>query len=117
MSKFQENEHTPGNFSETLKKEGYYLRFMCKAEGDYLYIVTDVKGPNPILKVKSVPTKLIVRKIKNIQHKMDQFSFMYYLPDVKCLAISFRLEHVVKAIHFETSEEVWKVKGKVHGIT
>ena len=76
-----------------------------------------MKGPNPILKFKSIPTKLIVRKIKNIQYKMDQFYSMCYLPDVTCLAISIKSGHVVKVIYFETSAEVWKVKGEVEGIT
>ena len=84
---------------------------MCKAGGDYLYIVTDTKGPNPIPKVKCSPTELIVGTIKTIQYRIDKFSFMYYLPDV-CLAISFRSGDVVKPIHCETDEEVWKFKGR-----
>ena len=48
---------------------------------------------------------------------MDQFYFMCYFPDVKCIAISFKWRHVVNAIGFETSEEVWKAEGEVDGIT
>ena len=88
---------------------------MCKAKGDYLYIVTDVKGPNPILKVKCSPTEPTVDTIKTIQCRIDKFSFMYYLPDV-CLAISFKSGDVVKPIHCDTDQEVWKVKGEVEGI-
>ena len=90
---------------------------MFKAEGDYVYIVNRVKGPKPIVKVKCSPTELTVDTIKTIQCRMDKFSSMCYLPDVKCIAVSHSSDHVVKAIHCETGEEMWKVKGEVEGIT
>ena len=104
-----------GKFSIALKKEGFDPEQMCKAEGDYVYIVTHVKGPKPILKLKCTPTKLIVDKFINC--KMDNFSSMCYLSDVKCLAISNKSEQIVKAIHCETSEEIWKVKREITGVT
>ena len=99
-------------FNVTLKKEAFYPEFMFKAEGDYVYIINRVKGPNPIVKVKCSPTELTVDMIKTIQCRIDKFSSMCYLPDVKCIAVSHWSDHVVKAIHCETGEEIWKLKGR-----
>ena len=91
---------------------------MCKAEGDYVYIVNNVKGLSKlILKAKCTPTKLIVDKIKTIHSGMGIILFVHYLTDVKCIAISSWSDHVVKAIHCETDEQVWEVKGEVAGVT
>ena len=73
-----------GKFSQALKKEGFYPGFMCKAEGDYVYIVNLIKGAKTVLKAKCTPTELIVDKIKTIHSKMEHIVFMEYLPDINC---------------------------------
>ena len=107
-----------GKFSEALKEEWFYLGMMCKAEGDYIYIMNDVAGlSTPILKAKCTPTELTVDKSKTIYSKIERVTSICYLPDVKCIAISNWQNHVVKAIHCETDEQVWQVRGEVAGVT
>ena len=109
--------HT-GNFTVALKEEGFYPVLMCKAERDYIYIVNIVKGPSkPILKAKCTPTELSLDKSKTIYFRMEKVTSICYLPFVKCVAISRWDDHVVKAIHCESDEQVWEVKGEVAGAT
>ena len=90
---------------------------MCKAEGDHVFIVNFAKGLKSILKAKCTPAEVIVDKTKTVNSRLEGTYDICYLPDVKCIAISLWLEHVVKAIHCETDEEVWEVKGEVAGVT
>ena len=106
-----------GEFNEALRDEGFKLGLMCKGKGDYVYIENNVKGPADILKVKCSPTELIVDKCKISHHKMEAIYSLCYLKDVNCVAISSWQNHIVKAIHCETNEEVWEVKGKVEDVT
>ena len=103
------------NFSEALKEEGFHPGMMCKAEGDYVYIVNNVASV-PILKAKCTPTELSLDKSKTIYSRTETISSICYLPFVKCVAISRWRENVVKAIHCDTDEQVWEVKGKVAGV-
>ena len=105
-----------GEFSEALRKEGVYPGGMCKADRDYIYIVNLRKGPKPILKVKVTPTELIEDKIKTIHSQMEGIFVIHYLPDIKCVVVSCSEDHVVKAMHCETGEQLWEVKGEVAGV-
>ena len=103
-----------GKFSEALKEKGFYPGMMCKAEGDYVYIMNNVKGlSKPILKAKCTPTELSLDKSKTIYFRIEKITSICYLPDVKWVAISCWRDHVVKAIHCATGEEVWQVKEEV----
>ena len=106
-----------GKFNEVFKEEGFYPGLMCKAEENHVYILNDMKGLKQINKVKCMPTEFTEDKIRPIQSQMRNIDFMQYLPDIKCISLSSWEEHVVKAIHCETSEVVWEVKGKVEGVT
>ena len=68
------------------------------------------------MKVKCSPTELIFDKSKTIQSRMQSLSDICYLPNINCIALSNWRDHVVKAIHCETGEEVWEVKGEVEGV-
>ena len=106
------------NFSEALKEEWFYPGMMCKAEGDCIYITDNVTGPSrPILKAKCTPTELSLDQSKTIHSRIEMLKSICYLPDVKCVAISRWEDHVVKAIHCETDEQVWEVKSGVAGVT
>ena len=107
-----------GKFSEALKEEGFYPGLNCKAEGNYIYIVNGVIGlSKPILKAKCTPTELSLDKSKTIYFRIEKITSICYLPNVKCVAISDWEEHVVKAIHCKTDEQVWELKGEVAGVT
>ena len=93
-------------FNEALREEGFYPKRMYKAEGDYVFIEDNVFGSKNILKVKCLPTGLTVDKSKIVHYKMDIINAMCYLPDVECIAFSSWLDHIVKAIHCETGQEV-----------
>ena len=105
-----------GAYSEALRNKWYFPGAMCKAEGDYIVIVNSIKDNKMIQKASCTPTKLYVDKMKGIHSWMDSINHICYLPDVKCVAVSSWLEHVVKAIHCETGEETWEVKGEVAGV-
>ena len=106
-----------GTFNQVLKVEGFYPGLMCKAEGDYVFIGHNVKGSDDIMKVKCSPAGLSVDKHLTVQPKLDIIYSICYLPHVNCIAFSWWKDHVVKAIHCETSEVVWEVKGEVGGVT
>ena len=105
-----------GEFSNILEKEGFYPGPMCKAEGNYIFIVNWLKEPPTVLKVKHTPNAFIVDKTKAIDPRMEVIASICYLPDIKCIVVSRWLDHIVKAIHSETDEEVWEVKGEVAGV-
>ena len=106
-----------GNFTVALKEERFYPSLMCKAEGDHIYIMNSLKGlSTPILKAKCTPTELSLDKSKTIYFRMEKITSICYLLDVKCVAISRWGDHAVKAIHCETGEKVWEVKGEVAGV-
>ena len=90
-----------GNFSQAIERKGYYPGPMCKAEGDYVYIVNLIKGPRTILKAKCTPTELIVDKIKTIHSKMEHIVFMEYLPDTNCIVLSRWKDNLVKVVLFD----------------
>ena len=92
---------------------------MCKAECDYIFIVRNLKGHQPILKVKCTSTELIVEN--TIDSKTEDISFMSYLPEFKFLVLIQFHGNAIKAIDCDTGEKVWeitgnKVKGAVEGI-
>ena len=105
-----------GMFKKALR-EGFSPGLFCKAEGEYVFIQQCVRGSEDILKVKCSPTGLTVDKGKTVHCNMDTIHSMCYLPGVNCIAFSWWQDHVVKAKHCETSEEVWEVNGEVEGVT
>ena len=88
---------------------------MCKAEGDDIFIVNSVKGRRSILKAKCMATEIILDKF--IDSKMKLIAYMCYLQGVKYVALSHWSGHIVQAVHCETGDEVWEVKGEVEGVT
>ena len=105
------------HFIQTIKLTGHYPGPMCKAEGDYIYVVDMVEGSRTVLKVKCTPTELVVDKIKTIHSKMQYILFMEYLPGINCIVLSRWKENLVKAINCGTGEQVWEVKGEEEGVT
>ena len=105
-----------GNFSEALDEDWFFPGLMHKGEGDYILIVNSRNGPIPILKVKCTPAELIIDYTEVFYSRMEGITFMCYLPNVKCVALSDWEKNVVKAIHCETCELIWEVKGEVGGV-
>ena len=106
-----------GKFTQAMKKRGLYPGLMCKTDGSDLFIVHMVQGEKMMRKVKCTITEIIVDESKPINSKIENMFSACYLPDTKCLAISRWQDNVVKAVHCETGEQVWEVKGKVEGVT
>ena len=106
-----------GNFSQALKEELFCPALMCKAEGDCVFIENYVQGLKSIPMAKCTPSEIIVDKAESIYSVLDKIYSICYLPSVKCVAASSWQDHVVKAIHRETDEMVWEMKGEVAGVT
>ena len=105
-----------GVFSEALREKDLYPGTMCKEEGNYVYIVNLRIDPLVILKVKCTSTELIVDKMRTIYSGMENIMFMHYLTGVKCIAVSRWKNHVVKAIHCKTGEQVWELNARVGNV-
>ena len=82
-----------------------------------LFARCKAKGLKSILKGKCTPAEVIVDKTKTVNSRLEGTYDICYLPDVKCIAISYWRDHVVKAIHCETGEQLWEVKGEVAAVT
>ena len=102
-------------FSVALKEERFCPTLMSKGEMNYIFIVNWVKGKKCIFKASCTSNEIIVDTTKAINSKLEGIFDICYLPGVKLLAISRWRDHVVKAIHCGTGEQVWEVKGEVTG--
>ena len=102
--------------SVTLYEDGLYPGQMCKAEEGYIFIVNHLKGTKPILKVLCTSSELIADTTKIINSRIENINYFDFLPDVKSIVLSFGSDHVVKAIHCETGEDIWELKGEVAGL-
>ena len=105
-----------GKLSEALRTKGYHPAVMCKTEEGYIYIENVLEGLTTIVKVKCTPTELVVDESGTIYGTMENINYMHYLSEVKCIAVSNWIDNVVKAIHCNTKEELWEVKGAVTGV-
>ena len=98
------------------KNEQYFPGYMCKGEGDVLYVVNFIKGDKSVLEL-NIGQSPFTGPTKTTECGLQALFGLHYVPFPHKLVVFWNNTNpsYIRAVSAETGKKVWEVTGEVDG--